>query len=95
MRTCGERHYRKAGHCVAGILYGRSIRYVTIISTKRKNAQGHIMAGRTSFRRPKAAQSTEESKAEVNAALMVCYAGLVCESRSGKAVDLSSSSLTA
>jgi ATP-dependent Zn protease len=83
--------YHEAGHCVAAICYGRTIRYVTITPGKRKNAQGQVMIGRTLIRRPRLPQSTEQKKAEVNAALMSSYAGVICESAAiGKSVDLSS-----
>jgi ATP-dependent Zn protease len=83
--------HHEAGHCVAGILCGRAIRYVTIVPRKRKDPHGNIMSGRTVFRHPKAAQSTEETLAEISGALMVCYAGVICEAAfKGKLVELSS-----
>ena len=83
--------YHEAGHCVAAILYGRTIRYVTIAPGKRKNRQGQVMVGRRLIRRVKVAPSAEQTKADVNAALIGCYAGGICESAStGRPVEPSS-----
>ena len=83
--------YHEAGHCVAEIVYGRTLRYVTIIPGKRKNARGQVMAGRALFRRPRGVQSREQKKTDFTAALMGCYAGVICESAAtGKPVDQSS-----
>lgn len=80
--------YHEAGHCVAGVVYGRPIRYVTINRGKRKNAQGQVMEGRTLFRHPPKVQSAAESKAFVEGALMSCYAGAICQAAfTGKPVD--------
>jgi hypothetical protein len=72
--------YHEAGHCVVAVLYGRTIRYVTITPGKRKNARGQVMIGRVVLRRPKLPQSPEREKAELCGALMECYAGVICES---------------
>jgi ATP-dependent Zn protease len=83
--------YHEAGHCVAAILCGRTIRYVTIIPAKRKNAQGRIMLGRTLMQPPRKALSTEQTNVEINCYLMNCLAGAVCESAAtGKPVEPSS-----
>ena len=80
--------YHEAGHCVAGVVYGRPIRYVTINRGKRKNPQGQVMEGRTLFRHPPKVQSAEDSKAFVEGALMSCYAGAICQAAfTGKPVD--------
>jgi hypothetical protein len=64
---------------------------VTIKPGKRKNIHGQIMIGRVVIRRPKLPQSSEQTKAEVNAALMECYAGAICEAAAtGKSVEPSS-----
>jgi len=83
--------YHEAGHCVAAIIHGQTIRYVTIIPGKRKNARGQVMVGRMLIRRPKLPQSTEQKQAELNGHLMGCYAGIICESAAtGKPVEASS-----
>src|ERR1022692_2931169 len=72
-------------------LCGRTIRYVTIIPAKRKNAQGRIMLGRTLMQPPRKALSTEQTNVEINCYLMNCLAGAVCESAAtGKPVEPSS-----
>ena len=80
--------YHEAGHCVAAIRWGQSIRYVTIKPGKRKTPQGRVMAGRMATRQSPPSQSIEQKIADFNASLMVCFAGAVCESKAtGKPVN--------
>src|ERR1019366_1882104 len=88
--------YHEAGHCVAALIYGVSVRYVTI--TPGKNAQGQATRGHASIRRPKVLSSAEQRKGDayadfksIHATLIRYLAGPVCESRfTGKPVDVSS-----
>jgi hypothetical protein len=80
--------YHEAGHCVVAVLYGRTIRYVTITPGKRQNARGQVMNGRVALRRPKLPQSLEQATVERRGYLLGCYAGMICESAiTGKPVD--------
>jgi hypothetical protein len=78
--------YHEAGHCVAALVYGITVRYVTI--TPSKSAQGEARSGHASIRRPKTPPSAEQRKGEIygdlksmHATLIRCLAGPVCESR--------------
>jgi hypothetical protein len=67
--------YHEAGHCVVAVLHRLSIRYVTIVPGKRKDANGYINAGVTMLRKSRAASPCKLTKGEMR----ILYAGAICQ----------------